>query len=72
MEISRIKGREITAGKFKIGFDNRSLHRRIMQEVMKPSMFAQEAGAEITQMRRIMKEAPFEIDLVLAKRHKSR
>ena len=67
IEILRIKGREISARKFKIGFDNRNLHRRTMQEVIKLGVCAQEAGAEIMQMRRIMKEVTFDVDLVLAK-----
>ena len=71
IELLRIKGREITSGKIEIGFDNRRSHRRIIQEIMKPSICAQEAGAEIMQIRRIIKEVTFEIDLVLVKGHKS-
>ena len=71
IELLRIKGREITSGKIKIGFDNRSSHRRIIQEIMKPSICTQEAGAEIMQIRRIIKEVTFEIDLVLVKGYKS-
>ena len=65
LEILEQKGRYINYGKVIISFNNRLVHRRILQEVYKPNSFAQDVGAEIAQIRWLIKKIAFEIELEL-------
>ena len=49
----------------KIGFDNRKAHKQIVKELKKYSQCTQDAGAEIVRIKEIMKELPFDIELIL-------
>ena len=64
------KGREIQRGKIQIGLDNRYVHWKIVEDVAKPSMGSQDSGAEIVQIRRLIRKITFEIEFVLVRGHK--
>ena len=69
IEVIGSKGKHITFRKIQIGFDNRTSHKKITQALSKPSKYTQDSGAAIARIKKIMKEAPFEIELVLVKGH---
>ena len=69
MEVLKRRARHIENGKITIGFDNRIAHQQMINEVVKPTMFANDAGAEIAQIRDIMKEIKFEVKLQLVRGH---
>ena len=53
------KGWEIETGKIAIGVDNRRVFRNATKDVAKLSEYAQDVGAEIAQIRKLMKEISF-------------
>ena len=69
IEVIGSKGKHITSRKIQIGFDNRTSYKKITQALSKPSEYTQDSGAAIARIKKIMKEAPFEIELVLVKGH---
>ena len=69
MEILERKGRHIDYGKVQIGFDNRIAYRKIVEQITKASIFAQDAGAEIAQIKALMRKIKFEVEITLVKGH---
>ena len=69
MEILERKGRHISQGKTQIGFDNRIVHKKIVENIAKASIFAQDAGAEIAQIKSLKDKIKFEIELLLVRGH---
>ena len=69
IEVIGNKGKHITSGKIKIGFDNRTSYKKITQALLKPSEYTQDSGAAIVRIKTIMKEVSFDIELVLVKGH---
>ena len=47
LEVLKRKGRHIFHGLVVIGVDNRRVYRKIIENIKKASIFAQDAGAEI-------------------------
>lgn len=65
------KGRGIERGKIIVAIDNRKVHRGILSEIVKPSTHTQDAGAEIAQMKKLLKKIRFEVEFNLVKGHKA-
>ena len=62
------RGRRIQHRKFKISFDDRRNHRKIVENMHKSNKHVQEAGAEIVKiakMKKIIKKIKFEIVIKL-------
>ena len=51
MTVIQKKGRNINSGKITIGVDYKRAYKKIIEEIMKPNEYAQEAGAEIALIR---------------------
>ena len=63
------KGRDITRGLITIGIDNRKVHRKLVEDIMKTSMHVQDAGAIVAQIRRLLSRIKFEVQIKLIKGH---
>ena len=50
------RGQHIEYGKIEIGFDNRMQHRNLVANIKKSSTYAQEADAEITMIKHLIKK----------------
>jgi len=71
MEVIERKGKHIREEKIQIGFDNRQAYKKIVQKLMKPSIYTREAGAEIARIKRIMDKVSFEIEIRLIRGHEA-
>ena len=47
------------------------MHRKIVEDIAKPNMFAQDSGAQIAQTRRAINRVPFDIELALVRGHET-
>ena len=65
------KGKGISHRKMKIGLNNRCVHIKIVEDVEKPNVFAQDSSAQIAQIRRVIDGVPFNVKLVLVRGHKT-
>ena len=63
------KGRNINHGKITIGIDYKRVYRKIVTKIKKSSEYAQEAGAEIAEIKRLLKDIKFEVEIKLLKGH---
>ena len=71
IELLERKGKGISCGKIKIGLDNRCVHRKIVEDIAKPNVFAQDSSAQIAQIRRVIDRVPFDVELVLVREYKT-
>ena len=69
LEVIERKGRHITSGKIRIGFDNREAHEKIVNKIVKASVFSQDSGAEIARIKETLDTVQFEIEILLQKGH---
>ena len=51
------------------GHDNKKSHNKIVNEIVKPSLHAQEDGAEIAMTKKKLKTIKFEVEIKHAKSH---
>ena len=65
------KGQKIECGKIEIAVDNLKVRRGTMNEILKLSIHTQDAGAEIVQIRKLLKKIKFEVDFKLVRGHKT-
>ena len=63
------RGRHISNGKITIGFDNKKHHRNIVNEVNKSNVYALEAGAEISEIKRKLRKIKFEVQIIWNRGH---
>ena len=70
IKIVERKGRGITHGRLVIRVDNCLVYHRIVENIAKPNVYAQDAGAEIAQIKKLIEKAKFDIQLELVKGHK--
>ena len=59
------RGRQIRNSKVKIGFDNRKHHCKIVYSLKKSNVYAQEAGAEIAMIKKLLNKIQFEVEIIL-------
>lgn len=64
------KSKHSRAGKITIGIDNRKACNGLVKETHKASIFSQDAGAEITQIRKLACEIKHDVEFKLAKINK--
>ena len=57
------KGRHIQSGGIKIGFDNKKGYRKIVEKITRSNMLAQEAGAEISMIKKLIGKIKFEVEI---------
>ena len=55
------RGRRITNGKIRIGFNNKNHHRNIFDGIKKSNVHAQEAGTEISMIKKMLSATQFEV-----------
>ena len=65
------KRRNINRGKIEVALDNSKFHRGIANDIVKLCKHAQDAGAEVAQMRRLLKNIRFEVDFKLVRGRKT-
>ena len=70
-EVLNKKGQHISHGKIKVAYDNRQLHKKIIHQTCKPSIFIQDSGVEISRIKQIVNNIPFKVKLTLDKGHKA-
>ena len=63
------KGEQINSGKILIGHDNKKSCNKIVNKIVKPSLHAQEDGAEIAMTKKKLKTIKFEVEIKHAKSH---
>ena len=59
--------RYVLNSKIQIDFDNRASCREIVNQIVKPSIFAQGIRAEIMQIKSMIQKVRFEIGILLVK-----
>ena len=59
LEVVQRKGRNISSGRLVIGLANSKVHRRIKDNILKSTTHTQDAGAMISQIRRILQTIKF-------------
>ena len=57
------KGKHIMSSLIKVWIDNKYVNQKVCRELMKPSLFLQDAGAKITQIREILEITNFTISI---------
>ena len=62
LEVLERKGRHISSGLVIIGFDNRKVYQKIVEEVTKASNYAQDVGTGIVQIQRVIKSISYDIE----------
>ena len=62
------KGKHINRGKIEIGFDNKKAYKEIKTTLRKYTKYAQDAGAEITRTKEIIRDLKFDVELKLVTR----
>ena len=62
-----MKGRHIRYRKIRICFNNSKGYRKITEKMHKLNIFAQEAGAEIAMIKRILQKIKFKGEIYLKK-----
>ena len=65
------KGRNIREGKIVIGIDYKRAYRKIEKDIRKSNEYAQESGAEIAMIKRLIKKIKFEVEIKLIRGHES-
>ena len=65
LQVLERKGCHINQGIVKISFDNRVNHRKLVEDIIKVSIYIQDAGAEKAQIVRVIKKIKFKIDIQL-------
>ena len=63
------KGWHALNSKVQIGFDNMTSHKKIVSQITKVSILAQDTGAKIAQIQTLIKKIKFRIDMLLLKKH---
>ena len=61
------RGRNVTQGKICVSIDNKKVFDGVTKTIVKASTYTQDAGAEIAQIRRLVKEMKFQIEFKLVK-----
>ena len=69
MEVIKRKGQNICSRLITIGVDNRKVYHKVIEDILKPSIHVQDAGAEIVQIWRIISKINFTVDFKLVKGH---
>ena len=69
VEVSERRGRHIEEVKITIGVDNRKSHDKVVNAIRKTSEHAQNAGAEIAQIKKVINKIKCEIKIKLVKGH---
>ena len=69
MEVIERKEWNINRGLITVGIDNKKVYRRILSEILKPSIHTQDTGAIIAQIRRILQKIKFTVEFKLIKGH---
>ena len=64
------KGRNISLGKIRIDVDYKRVYRKILNNINKSNEYAQEAGAIIIIIKRIIKKIKFKVEIQLLRGHK--
>jgi len=71
ISVLKHRGRDIESGKLSIAVDNRKVYRGITEQIKKASTHTQDAGVEIAQIRRLLKEIKFEINFKLVRGYRA-
>ena len=69
MMVIQKKGRNINSRKIIIGVDYKRAYKKIIEEIMKPNKYVQEARAEIALIKQLMKKINFEVEIKLMRGH---
>ena len=60
------------SGGMKIRFDNKKRYRKIVEKIMRSNMLAQEAGAEISMIKKLIGKIKFKVEIQLVKGHEDK
>ena len=61
VEVIERKGRMVDFGMIKISIDNRDAYKKIISNIKKSNYLVQDRGAEISQIRRLLKKIKFKV-----------
>ena len=62
IEVLKRRGRSIGSGKIVVDVNNRKVCRRTTKMIWKAIAHTQDAGAEISQIKKLLREIKFEIE----------
>ena len=68
LEVLWRKGKHINRGKIQIGFDNKKAYKEIITTLRKYTKYAEDAGAEISRIKEIIRELKFDVEIKLVTR----
>ena len=69
LEVLARKGKYIMSGLIEVWIDNRYINRKVYRELIKQSLFSQDARVEITRMREILDTTNFAISINIISEH---